>query len=84
MKEAAQMKKIEEERAWISSEVLTKYSTADLISVDTEFKEVTFDVDISEFTMAKRNFSTTAIDFTFESSDSSCCSLKFSYSEKQK
>lgn len=78
-KDAEQMTKIKEERSLITSEINTVFKTADMVSVDTEFKEVSLSVYQDEYDRMRRNFVSNRAEFKFEKSDKDTCTLYYSY-----
>ena len=78
-KEAEQMAKIKEERSLITSEINAVFKTADMIAVDTEFKEVSLSVYQDEYDRMRRNFVSNRAEFKFQKSDKDTCTLYYSY-----
>ena len=81
-KEAALLEKIKSEKNSITAEIKSVFKTAEMVSVEPEFKEVSFDVYPEEFGGTQRDFSTKLANFKFERADKTTDTLYFSYALK--
>jgi dihydroxyacid dehydratase/phosphogluconate dehydratase len=83
-KEEEQMAKIREERSLITSGINALFKTADMVAVDTEYKEVSLSVYPEEFDRSRTTLSCDVADFRLEKSDKETYSLYYSYTIKEK
>lgn len=66
------------EREKVKTAVLTLYPLADMIAVDPEFNEITFEIDGPDFSKRK-DCSSGDVVLKFESADTHLGSLRFTY-----
>lgn len=71
--------KCKEEIIQVKKNISEIFSTSEAVSVDTEFKEVTFYVDRAEFDSKQKNFINEGIDLTLIKADSDSIALYFKY-----